>query len=242
MNVRLNYSIDFTTINVFADKIVPNIYHCDVSLLTNTEESYAQNIAFERLKYFIWEIFEGSVLIKYDNPNVEAFTGLIPEKIIEMPENPFDQIVGMVLFCKLNSIFEEMLLIEELKISSRVGGEIVYNIDLDDNFTTFAAHDSDSAPWWLKPNLLTTSVETEEDASWEDLSLSWDAEINNAEYIFVEEEGTEEISEETKLSIIGSLDELTQASDSIIKQANELIVSKNKTFSPTILSGGKDKK
>jgi hypothetical protein len=158
-----------------------------------------------------------------------------------MPENPFDQIVGMVLFCKLNSIFEETLLIEELKISSRVGGEIVYNIDMDDNFISFIAGDAESAPWWMHSNLLTTSVETEGDeegTTWEDLSLSWDADINNTEfYIELEEEETVETSGD----VTGPVGDLIQDSDAIIKQANELLVAKKKAFSPTVLSGGKDK-
>jgi len=223
MNVRLNYSISFSVINAFEDRIVPNIYQCDLSLLTNTEDPRCQNVAFDRMKYMIHEIIENSVFIKYNSDFIDYFKDLMPGKIVEMPEEPFDQIVGMVLFCKLNSIFEEMLIVEEVKISSKAGGNIIYNIDMEDSFTKLESTDESTTPWWLVSSIDTASFKVEEDEdeiSWEEIGLSWE-EIEAIEF--------ELVLEDTETG-----ETIKTIPEKITKE-----IVKNVNFSPTILNGGR---
>lgn len=106
--------------------MIMNNYHVRVWLITNHSDPTSQNVAFERLKYFVYNTLDSSIFINSENQSQcqkYADAGL---KITTMPGEPVDQLIGIVLHCKLKSIMEDRILIEETEISSTLGEHITY--------------------------------------------------------------------------------------------------------------------
>jgi len=146
-------------------------------MITNTADADNHNIAFERLKYFIAEEMDSTVFI---NSNcVEACERYLAAgiKITTLPNEPVDQIIGVMLFSKLNAIMEERISIVETELSSAVGDNMVYihgenettdNLVFPDWWTTAdVVHcdadliDSDNVLSLLRSNV------------WQELDLGW---------------------------------------------------------------------
>jgi hypothetical protein len=137
MNVRLTYDAKFLSINAVQDRIFPNSYNVRINLLTVTDEPAKQNIAFQRLKFFMNEIFNNGLFVDYSHLRLNDLISLMPHKIILLPELAFDQTIGMVLYFKLNAILNNEIIVDEISISSSEGDNVWYSIDEDDDFTAF---------------------------------------------------------------------------------------------------------
>jgi hypothetical protein len=75
--------------------------------------------------------------------------------VTTLPEEPVDQIVGMMLYYKLNAIMEGRMEIVQLDISSRLGDGVWYMHDEDDLSGPFA-HEG----WWHQSGVQHDSLET----------------------------------------------------------------------------------
>lgn len=126
MNVRLKKTLHFSAGVWYDDILQMNNYQAQVHIYTNTTDSADQNIAFERLKYFVYYALDSSILI--DQASTEACARLSSAglKITAMPGMPVDQLVGIMLYYKLNAIMEQRLIVTDVEISSSIGDNIVY--------------------------------------------------------------------------------------------------------------------
>jgi len=177
VNVRLQYTIPFTAAVHYQDRLIMNNYFLRTYMITNTADAENHNIAFDRLKYFITEEMDSTVFI--NSACIEACESYLAAgmKITTLPNEPVDQIIGVMLFCKLNAIMEERITIVETELSSTVGDNMVYmhgehettdNLVLPDWWTTSdVVHcdseliDSDNVLSLLKSNV------------WKELGLDW---------------------------------------------------------------------
>lgn len=221
MNVQLVYNTKFIAINAVENKIYPNVYKCKINLLTVSDDSNIQNIAFERIKFFISQIVDGSVFIQAANPVLKTFLESDPLKVIIVPEPPFDQVIGMTLYKKLNAITENHLAIYEVEISSKVGRDIGYLIDEGDDFGEFEK-EAKITPWWNRADFQTLdSKPTIQQLTWKDLGLDWE----DDEFLIIEED-TLKINKKSKKKKV-----------EIINVFEHIDKSK---FLPTVVSGGLD--
>ena len=126
MNVRLQYTIPFTAAVHYQDRLIMNNYLLRTYMITNTSNAENHNIAFERLKYFITEEMDSTVFI--NSTCVEACERYLAAgmKITTLPNEPVDQTIGVMLFCKLNAIMEDRITIVETELSSAIGDNMVY--------------------------------------------------------------------------------------------------------------------
>ena len=126
MNVRLQYTIPFTAAVHYQDRLIMNNYLLRTYMITNTAEAENHNIAFERMKYFIAEEIDSTVFINGANIDSCKLYLAAGMNITTLPNEPVDQIVGVMLFSKLNAIMEERITIVETELSSTVGDNMVY--------------------------------------------------------------------------------------------------------------------
>lgn len=247
MNVRLTYNIDFMGINVRRGNIIPNKYSVKLNMITATEDSYIQNIAFDRIKFFVKEIFHNSLFTSGEHDQLDSIITLAKGKLVILPEEAVDQIIGMVLFCKLNAILDGNIILEELEISSTDGDNVVYIVDETDNFDIFIDSKNKNGqkkkkvmPWWKREDITSydTKTNTDEKFNWADIELSWDADENVPDFEFIPEFE----DEETDVDDEQQIDE-----DNIIlnnkKKKNPSTndeTGKSKNFVPQIVTGGKN--
>jgi hypothetical protein len=185
MNIRLNYSIEFTAGFYFNNMLKMNNYKIRLSMMTATPEEESINIAFERIKYFIGESIDSGVFINQGHEEQCKLLATAGVKTITLPDEPVDQLIGIMLYCKLNAICEDRMIVGEIEIESELGGDVTYFHDDDDPIGPY-----EQPGWWMEPNLVhyhNTITETENivslysSATWHDLDLHWPEDENKNE-------------------------------------------------------------
>ena len=103
-------------------------------------------------------------------------------KCVTFPAEPVDQIVGLALFFKLNSITEGMMQVLDLNLHSDAGGGVTYLHNDDEEPGPF-----DDDGWWHGSNPIcsagrqTGKVVPIADVTWKSLDLEWDDETDEPE-------------------------------------------------------------
>ena len=189
MNVRLHYEADFTAGFYFNEMLRMNNYKLRLLIMTATPNEESINIAFERIKYFIGDSIDSGVFINKDNKEQCKLLANAGVKIITLPDEPVDQLIGIMLYCKLNAICEDQIIIGEIELTSELGGDVTYMHGEEEPIGPYAQEG-----WWNDSNLThyhNMITETENIvslstiASWKDLNLHWpeDAEDKEVESI-----------------------------------------------------------
>jgi len=177
MNVRIQYPLNFTAGIYFNDQMQMNNYVAKIYMLTNTPDSEANNIAFDRMKYFVYNELDSSIFI--NSAHEEQCKRYIDAgiKITTFPGDPVDQLVGIMLSIKLGAIMENRIIIGEVEISSQIGEGIIYIHSDNENIENI-----EEPAWWSTPDL--THCETDlmdndkivtmyHGSVWRDLDLQW---------------------------------------------------------------------
>ena len=98
-------------------------------------------------------------------------------RITSVPADPVDQIVGIMLYYKLNSIMEEHMIVVETELTSVLGDNIVY-LHSDNEFVD----SSIMSDWWHSADLTHCDQHLLESdkvltipkvSAWRDLDLVW---------------------------------------------------------------------
>ena len=181
MNVRLHYTTDFFAGVYYNQRLLINSYTVNIELLTQSEVREEINIAMDRLKCFL-EIELAHTIFVQDNNADEIITmDDLGFNLTTLPETPLDQIVGLMLYCKLNAIMEERMIVTSLDISSVAGDRVWYLHEDGEPIGPFA-----NEGWWHDPgpnhcpdvittdNIFKVSVE-----SWSERGLAWEEDAHN---------------------------------------------------------------
>ena len=128
MSTRIERDFCFQTGLHFEDSFHISAYDVTISMLVETDSIKEQNIAMDRIIYFLHEVIQNSVLVSSKNKDIiEKYQGA-GLKTCELPDEPYDQILAMVLLLKMNSIAEERLKITDLVIGSSLSDGVRFNI------------------------------------------------------------------------------------------------------------------
>lgn len=177
MNVNLQYNIDLLGAVYYEDQLQLNTYSVSLQLLTNSERQEFTNIAMDRVRAFLISELANVVFINRAHEAQAELLKLLGANICTLPDDPIDQIVGIMLYCKLNAITEKQLLVTKLDISSSLGDDIWYQHDSDDNLGPFAAQG-----WWhlhscqkdtLDLDATPENVVKVEPTGWQEYGLEW---------------------------------------------------------------------
>jgi len=177
MNVRLQYDLDFLAGVHYNNQLQMNHYSVSMNLLTKTKDSVSTNIALDRIKLFVAAAMESTVFINQANQEQAEFLQMIGANVTTLPEEPVDQIVGMMLYYKLNAIMEGRMEIVNLDISSTLGDSVWYQHDEEDLSGPFAADG-----WWHQASMQHDSMDAEPVSDnvvkvtatgWHEMNLDW---------------------------------------------------------------------
>ena len=177
MNVRLQYDLEFLAGVYYEDRLQMNSYTVSLNLLTKTKDSASTNIALDRAKAFVHGALESSVFINQANRERAEFMQMMGISVTTLPEEPVDQIIGMMLYYKLNAVMEGRMTVTGLDLSSTLGDSVWYQHDEDDAAGPFAEEG-----WWHQASMQHETVERESDpgnvvkvmsTGWYELNLEW---------------------------------------------------------------------
>ena len=181
MNVRLRYSITFPASVWFEDALLTTNYSIAVNFLTQTLDPAEQNIALDRVSYFLLNELHSTIFINQtDVERAEAFDS-VGLNVTTLPEEPVDQVVGIMLFHKLNAIMEGRMKITEITFSSDAGDNIEYFYSENEHSDLFP-----STGWWHEPTLRHNDITADDDegdnenviaidvdTEWREQDLAW---------------------------------------------------------------------
>jgi len=176
MNVRLHYETGFLAGVYFDDRLQMNSYQVGLNLVTRSTDAADSNIALERVKIFVEDlnstVFINSCWLLHEEMMTEMGIDITP-----LPEEPVDQIVGMMLYYKLNAIMEGRMEVTQIELSSVLGDNVCYLHDDQDPAGPFVKDG-----WWNDATARRTGKTTSDSDSnvvklthknWRDVGLSW---------------------------------------------------------------------
>ena len=177
MNVRLKYDFPFTAGIYHNGNFYMNNYTLRVLMATVSEDPDDQTTAFERLKYFIYTCMESTIFIdvaETEQCNRYVQAGL---RITTMPGAPVDQLIGIMLYHKLNAVMENRMIVFETELSSAVGEYMVYLHSEEETTVGYVQPE-----WWdtadlthseIAPANLDNVVAIPQATAWRELDLAW---------------------------------------------------------------------
>ncbi len=177
MNVRLQYELEFMAGIYYENSLQMNHYSISLQLLTQTSNSMAINIAMERLKAFVYSELNSAVFFGPNDMEKADMFSIIGANVVTLPDEPVDQIIGIMLYCKLNAIMQDRMIITDLDIQSYLGDSVWYKHDVDDTIGPFLEEG-----WWHQPSCQHNSIETEpaenkvvkvSSTGWNEYGLDW---------------------------------------------------------------------
>jgi len=131
MSTQISKNFNFRGVILFENKFIINDFRLTLNMTVQSESPREQNIAMDRIEWFLTQKVDSSLLINEDKQeNIDLFhkAGF---GIVTLPKDPYDQIIGMVLICKINAFLENKLEIESLVIESLLSDGIKFTIDLE---------------------------------------------------------------------------------------------------------------
>ncbi len=176
MNVRLQYTMNFTAGVHYHERMVMNNYMLKVFMITNTTVAENTTIAFERLKYFIAEL-DSTVFVNSEEQLACQRYIDAGIKITTLPVDPVDQIIGVMLFHKLNAIMEDRIIMVETELSSVLGDSMVYIHSENETAENLVMPE-----WWMTPDLVHCDTDLIDNdkvlaihqaGAWRELDLGW---------------------------------------------------------------------
>jgi hypothetical protein len=133
MNVRLQYDLDFLAGIYYDERLQLNSYSISMSLLTKTTDAANTNIAMDRLKMFMHGELANTVFVNQALKERAEMLQIMGVNVTTLPEEPVDQIVGMMLYYKLNAIMEGRMAVTRLDLMSALGDSVWYQHDADED-------------------------------------------------------------------------------------------------------------
>jgi predicted Fe-Mo cluster-binding NifX family protein len=162
----------------FEDRMQINDYNAEISMYTNTTEQEDHVTCMARLNHFVYHELTNTMFIKQDNQEQLRALSAAGIKVTTLPEEPIDQIIGIALYCKLNSILEERMIITNVTIQSELGDNVRYLHGNQESLGPCA-----DTGWWNESGPVHSNfkpvtggkrvVKLNRTPTWRDLDLGW---------------------------------------------------------------------
>jgi hypothetical protein len=177
MNVRLQFNTDFRAASWFGDELIINSFSVSLQMLTQSKDPNDHPICMGRIRAVLDQL-EHSVFIDQSNTDKIKELTACGIRVVTFPKDPTDQIVGIVLFEKLNAVLENRMCVTNFDICSELGDNIWFMHN--DNERVYAIP---RAGWWTDPapgcvsnplpNHEKKVVKLKRQLTWKTLDLEW---------------------------------------------------------------------
>jgi hypothetical protein len=176
MTARITRDFHFTAGVYFEDELYMNFYECNLQFSVESESISEQNIALERVKYFISSL-EHNIFIHQQNETAIEKLTQAGVRVCVIPEEPYDQIIAIMLLVKMNAITEGRLVADDIGLMSRMSDGVTCLHSFEENTGPFRLKG-----WWndSSPKITNTTKKTKKIvklqksiSSWEELGLGY---------------------------------------------------------------------
>jgi hypothetical protein len=152
----LSWSTSWDSVLAYEEQILPNTYHLTINFDIVTDNGDEQNIAFERMKYFIDRVLHDSIFSSIDDEKNPFFMENFKQKLVTFPMPPQDLAIVSALFAKFRTIVDGRMDIISLELSSTQGDNVRINYDEEfaEDGNILNSHEllkaAESTPWWYR--------------------------------------------------------------------------------------------
>lgn len=145
MATTIKRDFEFSTGVHFEGTYYINTFDLTLTMSVETSSIREQNIALDRIKYFLYECLENSVMVdSNDKKAIDKYTAA-GMKVCSLPEEPYDQIVLLIVATKINAITEGRLLLTAIELKSHLSDEVSFVYD----FETIILTNPHKKGWWM---------------------------------------------------------------------------------------------
>lgn len=179
MNVKLRFDLNFRAGNWYDNEFLVNSYSVKLQLITQSEDPNDHPVCIGRIRT-VFELLENTVFVdQHHRDKIRELTdcGI---HVVAFPQEPIDQIVGVVMFEKINAVLEGRMRVTDLDLNSDCGGNIWFLHN--DHETVKEIPDSG---WWSEPgpscnnyhsaNQGKKVVKLKKTINWKLFDLDWDS-------------------------------------------------------------------
>lgn len=154
-----------------------NLYECDMCMSINTDNVREQRVAIERISHFINNHLTNSILISHEDKEAIEKYEAAGHRLCILPDEPFDQLLGLILLNKLNSIMEDKIVITDMTFGSKLSDYIKFDLTQEEAEAMYP----DKA-WYNDPGIAMKEtakkkkdkvVKLFEPDEWEKFELTW---------------------------------------------------------------------
>ncbi len=145
MSTIIKRDFDFLTGVHFEGTYLINQFHLVLTMSVETDSIREQNVAMDRIKYFLYECLENSVMVSEAEKKTTEKYMAAGMKICTLPDEPYDQIVVLVLANKINAICEGRLLLIDIELKSTLSDDVSFVYE----FETILVTNPYRKGWWM---------------------------------------------------------------------------------------------
>ncbi len=124
-----NWKTTITSMVVVDNLIVPNHYDISLHFSVKTPDPLLQNIAFDRIKFWIMQVLNNSVLIHDQHPQYTSFMNLLQNNFVDLPVDPADYYLVQAVWSKLTKITGGNVDISVVELSSDLSDGVCFVAD-----------------------------------------------------------------------------------------------------------------
>jgi hypothetical protein len=193
MNARIFKEFSFYSAIHANETFSINSYTIGLEIDVNTEDIKEQNIAMERIKFTLSRIEDCVFVNENEKLAIENYikAGI---KVCTLPDEPYDQIIAVVLLRKLNAVAEDRLVITDISIQSLVCDDIKFYVSIEET-TDFS---SKSNLWYNENNISIADFHKKinkkekvvsikkENFDWNSVGLVWEDSTEKCKPILIE--------------------------------------------------------
>ena len=180
MATKIERDFRFMAAVHFEKRFIMNNYELKLGMEVETDSILEQNIAMDRIIYFLGECLSDCVFVEHtDTTAIENYikAGI---KVCTIPEEPYDQIIAMLLILKFNFITEGRLSVVHIELKSELSDNVKFIYDVE----TAANNPFDRKGWWLDkcPTIANITKSTKKEKivklvktiDWKAIGLEWE--------------------------------------------------------------------
>jgi hypothetical protein len=180
MTTRIQRDFSFLSGGCCEELFSMCMYETVLFIDVETDSIREQNIAMERISYFMSGYLEDAIFIKETNKKMIDLYTAAGLKVCTLPEEPHEQMISIMLMLKLNAITEGRFVITDLSLTSSNSDGVTYMCDIESSLGPFA-----ETGWWdksdasmsapTKPNKKDKIVQLfkTHTADWSEFGLGW---------------------------------------------------------------------
>ncbi len=148
MNVQLQQQFQIPAAVYSDDQLLINNYYVNIEMVTVDSNIADLDIATKRIDWFMYNELSDAVFADRADAERNSILAMLGLNVVTLPGVPVDQMIGIMLSCKLNAIVEGRLAVTQTSVSSDLSKGLCYVHSQAQTVGPF-----DSPGWWHEPTV-----------------------------------------------------------------------------------------